>query len=96
MPPTRLFRRDRMPFLTDIATGQPTYTAALTETSHSMIIANYGASQSFDNDDGSSYYDTHDNFFYDASGQVSIHKRDSFRHDLTTLVSSSLSSHSPL
>jgi hypothetical protein len=33
-----------------------------------MIIANYGASQSFDNDDGSSWYDTHDNFFYDADG----------------------------
>jgi len=66
-----------MPFLTDIATGQPTYTAALTETSHSMIIANYGASQSFDNDDGSSYYDTHATFFYDASGQVSNPKRDS-------------------
>jgi hypothetical protein len=48
---------DRMPFLTDIATGgvgPATYNAALTETSHSMIIANYGASQSFDNDDGSS------------------------------------------
>ena len=61
----------RMPFLTDIATGgvgQATYAPALTETSHSMIYANYGASQGFDNDDGSSYYDTHDNFFYDASG----------------------------
>lgn len=46
-----------MPFLTDILTGgvgPATYAAALSETSHSMIIANYGASQSFDNDDGSS------------------------------------------
>jgi len=62
---------DRMPFLTDIATGgvgPATYAAALSETSHSMIIANYGASQGFDNDDGSSWYDTHDNFFYDADG----------------------------
>ena len=60
-----------MPFLTDIATGgvgPATYSAALSETSHSMIIANYGASQGFDNDDGSSWYDTHDNFFYDADG----------------------------
>ncbi len=24
--------------------------------------------QGFDNDDGSSYFDTHDNFFYDAAG----------------------------
>ncbi len=61
---------DRMPFLTTIKSGgyEATYSAALTETHHSMIIANYGASQGFDNDDGSSWYDTHDNFFYDASG----------------------------
>ena len=40
-----------MPFLTNIATGggEYTYRPAYTETSHSMIIANYGASQSFDN-----------------------------------------------
>jgi hypothetical protein len=61
---------DRMPFLTAIKSGgnEASYSAALSETSHSMVIANYGASQSFDNDDGSSWYDTHDNFFYDASG----------------------------
>ena len=40
-----------MPFLTNIKSGghEATYSAALTETSHSMIIANYGASQGFDN-----------------------------------------------
>jgi hypothetical protein len=118
---------DRQPFLTNIATGggEYTYRPAYTETSHSMIIANYGASQSFDNgalrrgeggafvlaaapllrevirkdlplvavrgppapgpagppliphpfsppppsaDDGSSWYFTHDNFFYSAAG----------------------------
>ena len=61
---------DRMPFLTSIRSlgGIATYNSKDTETTHSMIIANYGASQSFDNDDGSSWYDTHDNFFYDASG----------------------------
>ncbi len=55
---------DRMPFLTTIKSGgyEASYSAALTETHHSMIIANYGASQGFDNDDGSSWYDTHDNF----------------------------------
>ena len=59
-----------MPFLTRIASGgaSASYASALSETSHSMIIANYGASQGFDNDDGSSWYDTHDNFFYDADG----------------------------
>ena len=97
---------DRMPFLTRVLNdgGDASYTAAMTATSHSMIYANYGASQGFDNDgvlrmqhvhcvwnvrasvrhlalhslshhlthpihpDGSSWYETHDNFFYDASG----------------------------
>ena len=31
-----------------------------------FIIANYGASQGFDTDDGSSWYDIHDNFFFEA------------------------------
>ena len=41
-----------MPFLTKIASGGSvaSYASALTETHHSMIIANYGASQGFDND----------------------------------------------
>jgi len=30
------------------------------------VIANYGASQGFDTDDGSSWYDIHDNFFFMA------------------------------
>ena len=76
---------DRMPFRTNIASGgvgPATYAAAQTETTHSMIIANYGASQGFDNDDGSSYYDTHDNFFYDASGfKMDFGGHDSFFHD---------------
>jgi hypothetical protein len=59
-----------MPFKTRILSrgGEASYAHADSETLNSMIIANYGASQGFDNDDGSSYYDTHDNFFYDASG----------------------------
>ena len=31
---------------------------------NNFIIANYGASQGFDTDDGSSWYDIHDNFFF--------------------------------
>ena len=48
---------DRMPFLTNVRSGGNayTYSPAETVTSHRMIIANYGASQGFDNDDGSSY-----------------------------------------
>lgn len=45
-----------MPFLTRIRSGggEASYTPASTETTHNAIIANYGASQGFDNDDGSS------------------------------------------
>jgi len=61
---------DRFPMSTAVRAdgAAASYAAADTETSNSMIIANYGASQGFDNDDGSSYYWTHDNFFYDAAG----------------------------
>ena len=38
-----------MPFLTSIRDGTPSYSPAFTETTHNMIIANYGASQGFDN-----------------------------------------------
>lgn len=39
-----------------------------------------GASQGFDNDDGSSWYDTHDNFFYDAAGfKMDVRLRSSSR-----------------
>jgi len=47
-----------------------------------MIIANYGASQGFDNDDGSSWYDTHNNFFYNAAGfKMDYGGHDSHFHD---------------
>jgi len=36
--------------------------------SNNFIIANYGASQGFDTDDGSSWYDIRDNFMFMADG----------------------------
>ena len=56
--------------MTKIASGgtTPSYTPAYTETSSSFIIANYGSSQGFDNDDGSNYFHTYKNFFYQADG----------------------------
>lgn len=39
---------------------------------HNMIIANYGASQGFDTDDGSSWYDIHDNFMFMADGKLDV------------------------
>jgi len=58
---------DRMPFLTD-TTGSPSFAALPTHTRHNLIWANYGASQGFDNDDGSSFYYTHHNVFYQSDG----------------------------
>ena len=60
----------RMPLASRVATGggAGTFASALTVVSNSMIVANYGGSQGFDNDDGSEYYRTVDNFFYQACG----------------------------
>lgn len=59
---------DRMPFLTRVASGggAASYAPAPTETKGNFVIANYGSSQSFDNDDGSNYMHTHDNLFYQS------------------------------
>ena len=38
----------------------------MTSVDKNFIIANYGSSQGFDTDDGSSWYWIHDNFFFDA------------------------------
>ena len=60
---------DRLPFLTHVRYGTktaPSYEPMTNEIFGNFISANYGGSQAFDNDDGSSYYSTHDNFFYGA------------------------------
>lgn len=54
----------RQPFMTNIKSGTPSYSPAKTTTTGMFIIANYGSSQGFDNDDGSNNMDTHHNFFY--------------------------------
>jgi hypothetical protein len=50
---------DRQPFLTDFLNGTPSYTPQVNDIQRNFIIANYGGSQGFDNDDGSSWYDLH-------------------------------------
>ena len=42
----------------------PSYDAAMNSVHNNMIIANYGSSQGFDTDDGSSFYNISDNFFF--------------------------------
>eukprot|EP01051_Picozoa_sp_SAG22_P011782 SAG22_NODE_1164_length_5294_cov_3.888162_2_plen_66_part_00 len=58
----------RNAFISDVKYGKPSYEAQMNNVDHNMIIANYGASQGFDTDDGSSWYDIHDNFLWKASG----------------------------
>ena len=53
-------------FWTDVRDGpeKPGWNPAFTEVERNIIIANYGGSQGFDNDDGSSWYDIHHNVIY--------------------------------
>jgi hypothetical protein len=55
---------DRTAYLSDVKYGEASYEAQMNSVDHNFIIANYGASQGFDTDDGSSWYDIHDNFFF--------------------------------
>ncbi len=45
---------ERMPLLSIVGSmgGEPTYADLMTETTNNFIIADYGSSQGFDNDDG--------------------------------------------
>jgi len=57
---------DRTAYISDVYDGTPSYTAQMNNVNNNFIIANYGASQGFDTDDGSSWYNIHDNFFFEA------------------------------
>ena len=57
---------DRTAYLSDIKYGTPSYEAQMNNVQNNFIIANYGASQGFDTDDGSSWYNITHNFFFEA------------------------------
>ncbi len=57
---------DRTAYISDVFDGSPSYRAATNNVNKNFIIANYGSSQGFDTDDGSSWYDIHNNFFFMA------------------------------
>ena len=69
---------DRTAYISDVLTGEPSYSAAMNHVSKNMIIANYGSSQGFDTDDGSSWYNISSNFFFDADAT----KMDYGGHDM--------------
>jgi hypothetical protein len=63
---------DRQPFLTTVRTGQPSMVMAWRNISRNFFIDNYSPQEDVDNDDGSSYYHTHDNFLvYGAHAEKS-------------------------
>jgi len=53
---------DRQPFLTTQRDGTPSMLMAWREIHHNFFIDNYSPQEDVDNDDGSCYYKTHDNF----------------------------------
>ena len=57
---------DRQLFWTDVrdGAGKPGWNPAFSDITQNVIIANYGGSQGFDNDDGSSWYNIHHNVIY--------------------------------
>ena len=60
---------DRQPFLTTLVDGTtPSFNPLRRRISYNLIIANYGASQAVDNDDGSSWYHIFHNVMYWSNG----------------------------
>lgn len=60
---------DRVPYITDIRTGKPSIVPKWREFAHNFFIGVYSTQQAIDNDDGSAYWSSHDNFFvYGANG----------------------------
>eukprot|EP00929_Paragymnodinium_shiwhaense_P049370 TRINITY_DN24907_c0_g1_i1.p1 TRINITY_DN24907_c0_g1~~TRINITY_DN24907_c0_g1_i1.p1 ORF type:complete len:805 (-),score=179.69 TRINITY_DN24907_c0_g1_i1:258-2672(-) len=53
---------DRQPFLTTVRTGQPDMIMQWRDIHNNFFIDNYSPQEDVDNDDGSCYYHTHDNF----------------------------------
>ena len=54
---------DRQPYLTTVRTGEPSMIMQWREIHHNFFIDNYSPQEDVDNDDGSCFYHTHDNFF---------------------------------
>ena len=69
---------DRQPYLTTVRTGKPDMIMQWREIHHNFFIDNYSPQENVDNDDGSCFYHTHDNFLvYGGQGM----KNDFGGHD---------------
>jgi len=54
---------DRQPFLTTVRTGEPSMQMEWREIRNNFFVDQYSMQENVDNDDGSGWYYTHDNFF---------------------------------
>jgi len=54
---------DRVPYITEIGNGSSSVIPAFQQIHNNFIIGTYQTQEGIDTDDGSSYYNTHDNFF---------------------------------
>ncbi len=54
---------DRVPYITKIGNGSSSIIPAFQQIHNNFIIGTYQTQEGIDTDDGSSYYNTHDNFF---------------------------------
>merc|ERR1719515_497455 len=74
---------DRQPFLTTVRIGKPSMIMAWRELHHNFFIDNYSPQENVDNDDGSCFYKTHDNFMvYGGNGMKSdFGGHDNYHHD---------------
>jgi hypothetical protein len=61
---------DRQPFLTTVRDGKtPSFVPAVNEIRRNFILGTYQTQEAVDNDDGTAYYHTHNNFFaYGGNG----------------------------
>merc|ERR1712113_585846 len=60
---------DRVPYITRIGNGSASIIPAFQQIHHNFIGGTYQTQEGIDTDDGSSYYNTHDNFFvYGGNG----------------------------
>ena len=79
---------DRQLFWTDLKDGpsKPGWNPAYSSVWQNVIIANYGGSQGFDNDDGSSWWDIHHNVILGEGLKQDYGGHDSMYHDNLNLV----------
>mmetsp|Transcript_67792 Transcript_67792/g.107564 ORF Transcript_67792/g.107564 Transcript_67792/m.107564 type:complete len:816 (-) Transcript_67792:152-2599(-) len=69
---------DRQVYVTAVRNGTPSVMKQYDHIFQNFMVANYNSQEAIDNDDGSCYYDTHDNFFVYAGNGM---KNDFGGHD---------------